>query len=114
MLNSKILDRQLPDLPKEVQFCKKCVVSNQRPRIQFDEHGVCTACRYADIKKNEIDWDTREQLLVELCDQHRSRDGSFDVVVPSSGGKDSSIPRHMPIKGRCELAASLRVSTRFS
>ena len=27
-------------LPEEVKFCKKCVVSNQRPRIVFDNEGV--------------------------------------------------------------------------
>ena len=34
-------------LPKEVKFCKKCTISNQRPRISFDEEGVCSACRFA-------------------------------------------------------------------
>jgi len=76
-------------LPKEVKFCKRCVISNQRPRIVFDEDGVCNACHYTDYKKT-IDWKTREQELIELCDKHRSKDGSWDCVVPSSGGKDSS------------------------
>ena len=49
-------------LPKEVVFCKKCVISNQRPSsvhehtakkedskntINFDENGVCGACNFA-------------------------------------------------------------------
>ena len=53
-------------VPTEVKFCKKCVVSNQRPRIVFDEEGVCSACRFAEHKKNDIDWEAREQELVEL------------------------------------------------
>jgi N-acetyl sugar amidotransferase len=85
----KILDRQLDQLPEEIKFCKKCVVSNQRPRIIFDEDGVCGACKFADIK-NSIDWKTREKELRELCDKYRRSDGRFDIVVPSSGGKDSS------------------------
>ena len=28
----KTLDKQLQDQPKEVKFCVRCVVSNQRPR----------------------------------------------------------------------------------
>ena len=24
-------------LPKEVKFCRKCTISNQRPRISFDK-----------------------------------------------------------------------------
>ena len=29
------------NLPSEVRFCKGCVISNQRPRIVFDEEGIC-------------------------------------------------------------------------
>ena len=47
----KVLDNQLHELPKEVIFCKRCVVSNQRPRITFDQEGVCSACRYAEEKE---------------------------------------------------------------
>ena len=27
------------NLPLEIKFCTKCVVSNQRPRISFDKEG---------------------------------------------------------------------------
>jgi len=91
---TKILDKQLEKLPKKVIFCKRCVVSNQRPRIKIDKEGICSACRYHDEKNNLIDWKKREAKLVELLDKHRSKDGSFDVVVPSSGGKDSAIVSH--------------------
>lgn len=90
----KTLDRQLANRPEEVVYCRRCVVSNQRPRITFDERGVCGACGYAHIKHNVIDWDEREAMLRELLDRHRSRDGSFDCVVPSSGGKDSAYVAH--------------------
>ncbi len=89
-MNSKILDRQLSNLPTEIKFCKRCVISNQRPRMLFDEEGVCGACQYADIKKSGIDWQSREEELSELCKQFRRDDGRFDVIVPASGGKDSA------------------------
>ena len=79
----------------EVRFCKKCVVSNQRPRIVFDDESVCSACRFAEHKKSGIDWSIREEELVKLCNSHRSSDGSYDVVVPGSGGKDSNYVAHM-------------------
>ena len=28
---------KLYNLPKEIKFCKECTISNQRPRISFDE-----------------------------------------------------------------------------
>lgn len=96
-------------LPAEVKFCKKCVISNQRPSsvvefknkpsdpkptIEFDEEGVCSACRFAEIKE-KIDWKRREQELRELCDKFRSKDGSYDCIIPGSGGKDSGFTSHI-------------------
>ncbi|PIQ69030.1 MAG: LPS biosynthesis protein PseA [Candidatus Taylorbacteria bacterium CG11_big_fil_rev_8_21_14_0_20_46_11] len=92
---AKKLDIQLETQPKEVTFCTRCVVSNQRPRITFDDKGVCSACQYAYRKHHDIDWSTREKELRALCDRHRSKDGSFDVVVPGSGGKDSAYTAHL-------------------
>ena len=91
-------------LPAEVMFCKRCVISNQRPSsavefqhsrdskkvtIRFDEDGICDACRYAERKDQEFDWQERERQLVAVCDKYRSRNGSYDCLVPGSGGKDS-------------------------
>jgi N-acetyl sugar amidotransferase len=88
------LDKQLEYSPEKTVFCSKCVVSNQRPRITFDENSVCSACNYAETKKNSIDWKERESFLKDLLNKHRSNDGSYDVIVPGSGGKDSSFVAH--------------------
>ena len=88
------IEGQIQHIPKDVKWCKKCVVSNQRPRIIFDENGVCSGCNNIESKNNQIDWEQREKELVELLDQHRSNDGSWDVIVPSSGGKDSGYVAH--------------------
>ncbi len=82
------------NLPAEVVFCRNCVVSNQRPRIVFDEHGVCSACRYSEYKRSQIDWKERERELQNLCARFRKSDGSYDVVVPCSGGKDGGFVAH--------------------
>jgi len=96
-------------LPEEVKFCKKCVMSNQRPTsaiefkhtinsikttMNFDEHGVCDACKTAEIKDN-INWGMREEELIKLLDKHRKNDGSYDCLVPGSGGKDSAYQAHV-------------------
>jgi N-acetyl sugar amidotransferase len=96
-------------LPTDVKFCKKCTLNNQRPSstvefrnkpgekkkpVQFDDEGVCEACRYVP-KKKLIDWKAREEELFKLCDRFRKKDGSFDVVVPGSGGKDSVMAAHV-------------------
>ncbi|MGE5380687.1 MAG: N-acetyl sugar amidotransferase [Methylocystaceae bacterium] len=96
-------------LPPEVKFCKKCVISNQRPNsaveyqhtadskkatIHFDSDGVCDACRVAEDKGSQVNWEDREAELIELCNRFRSKDGSYDCVIPGSGGKDSFFAAH--------------------
>lgn len=93
-VTDEIFDGQLPKISKTVKFCSRCVVSNQRPRIEFDEKDVCNACRHAYEKHHLTDWREREQQLIRLLDPYRSKDGGYDVVVPGSGGKDSSIVAH--------------------
>ncbi len=99
-MNTNSIDPQLKVQQKEVVYCTKCVVSNQRPRIQFNSEGVCNACLFAERKYgNEIDWKARELELEQLLDKHRSKDGSYDVVVPGSGGKDSIyVARELKVK----------------
>ena len=97
-------------LPEKVEFCVRCVMSNQRPSsaiefknninvkkqpISFDKNGVCDACKYAEKKHTEVDWKEREAELVQLLEKYRSRNGSYDVLVPGSGGKDSVYASHI-------------------
>jgi N-acetyl sugar amidotransferase len=96
-------------MPSEVRFCRRCVISNQRPNstvefkhtrdskkatIGFDAEGVCDACRYTERKRGTIDWQARDRELRELCDRFRKTDGSYDCLVPGSGGKDSFYAAH--------------------
>ena len=103
-------NRALYGLPEEVLFCKKCVISNQRPAsipefkhkknredakyMQIDNEGVCDACKHAEEKKI-IDWEKREEELLKLLDKYRKNDGSYDCLVPGSGGKDSIFQSHI-------------------
>ena len=97
-------------LPNDVLFCKRCVISNQRPNstvefkhtkddkkstIGFDENCICDACRYQEIKAEQIDWERRETALIETLDKYRRNDGGYDVIVPGSGGKDSAYTSHI-------------------
>ena len=59
------------------------------------QDGVCEACRWNLIKENKIDWREREIELETLLDRFRSSDGSYDVIVPASGGKDSVYVSHI-------------------
>ena len=102
----------LYNLPEKIIFCKKCVLSNQRPSSipEFkhirsregasylnidDKTGVCDACAVAEHKDKSIDWELREKELSILCDKHRSKNSDYDCIVPGSGGKDSVYASHI-------------------
>ena len=73
----------------EVTWCSNCLAMSTRPRISFDQRGWCNACQWME-KKKSLDWDSRKGLLHKILDKHRSSNGSFDCLVPVSGGKDGS------------------------
>jgi N-acetyl sugar amidotransferase len=97
-------------LPGKIIFCKRCVMSNQRPAsmpefkhlpdrrsakyMHIDKDGICDACRQAE-KKEDINWSKREEELLKLLDKYRRNDGYYDCIVPGSGGKDSAFQAHI-------------------
>jgi N-acetyl sugar amidotransferase len=102
--------KTLYNLPSEVVFCERCVMSNQRPAsipefkhnrnrdgakyLKINDDGICDACKHAEVKKS-INWVEREQKLKELLDKYRRHDGKYDCLVPGSGGKDSVYQAHI-------------------
>lgn len=81
--------------------CVKCIMPDTRPRLSFDENGVCAACQWHEEKKTKIDWAARMQELQTLCDDIRGKQ-KYDCLVPVSGGKDSSYVAHK-MKHDCKL-----------
>jgi N-acetyl sugar amidotransferase len=96
-------------LPKEVKFCKNCVISNQRPNscvehenkkdslkstIELNLEGICSACVFSIKKQQTINWQEREAELIELCNKFRKNNGQYDCLIPGSGGKDSFYAAH--------------------
>ena len=103
------MKKTLYGLPKKVIFCKKTLMSNQRPSstqefshkslekkntLTFDKKGISESWHYAQQKK-KINFEKREKELLKLLDKHRGKHGEFDCVVPGSGGKDSCYASHM-------------------
>ena len=61
--------------------------------IKFNEEQICSACLFA-AEKSRIDWQKRDEELREVCNKFRKTDGSYDCIVPGSGGKDSILVAH--------------------
>ena len=96
-------------LPKKVVFCKKTLISNQKPTssIEFnhnmkskkktlliDKNQISDSWKYSRIKK-KINFKKRERELFKLLDRHRSNNRNYDCIVPGSGGKDSCYATHI-------------------
>ena len=90
-------------------FCKKSLISNQRPSsaiefkhtskskkktLNIDRNGLSDSWKYS-RQKLKINFKAREKELLKLLEKHRGKHGEFDCVVPGSGGKDSCFASHM-------------------
>ncbi len=72
-----------------MKYCRRCVMPDTRPGIQFDESGVCYPCLTYD-KRKTIDWKARWRELEQLADKYRGRNGDYyDCLITVSSGKDS-------------------------
>ena len=73
-----------------IKYCVECLFPETKPDLQFDEHGVCSACNYFKDRP-KTDWDGRYQELLKIVEKYKNNSGSnWDCIVPSSGGKDST------------------------
>ena len=92
--NSNPTETEATNTTKVLQRCTNCLMAATRPRITFNDEGVCNACTWAEEKK-KIDWAARQKQLEEVCDRFRGKGDGFDCLVPVSGGKDSSYVAYM-------------------
>jgi N-acetyl sugar amidotransferase len=69
--------------------CTRCIYPITRPDSHFDEDGVCSGCRSFE-QRQTINWNLRLGALENLIAEAKGRKAPYDVVVPVSGGKDST------------------------
>lgn len=83
----------------QITWCTCCVYpSISAAPMEYDEQGTCTGCQMSGVKAAipRSEWDRRRELLKEILEQYRCRDGSrYDCVIPVSGGKDSYFQTHV-------------------
>lgn len=68
--------------------CKTCLMPTTRPSTAFVD-GECSACINF-RKRQEIDWGARERKFLSIIGSIPRNGSGYDVIVPSSGGKDST------------------------
>ena len=63
-----------------MKYCTNCLMPETRPRITFNENGICNACEWAG-QKEEVDWESREKNLIELIETSKKRNpGKFQWI----------------------------------
>lgn len=69
--------------------CTRCILPETYPFVELDADGVCRYCRtWKKIQPRG------EQALLDAVAPYRRTDGSPDVIVAFSGGRDSSYGLH--------------------
>ena len=76
----------------ELRRCTRCVLPETMPYIAFDEQGVCNYCHHYKSRNHPR---PKEELFA-LVEPYRRAHGD-EVLVPFSGGRDSSYGLHLII-----------------
>jgi len=76
---------------RKLKRCTKCILPETFPFIEFDEKGECNYCRNYNTKKEP----KSIERLKELVDPYKKEYGSPDILVPLSGGRDSTYALHI-------------------
>jgi N-acetyl sugar amidotransferase len=77
--------------------CVLCLLPETHETITFDSFGVCSVCNNFG-KKQEIDWKARQNALLNLVAEVKSKGSEYDCVIPFSGGKDSTFSLLFAVK----------------
>jgi glucosamine--fructose-6-phosphate aminotransferase (isomerizing) len=86
-------EERLLQFPKpQFRRCTKCVLPETMPYIAFDENGVCNYCHNYKPRNHP----RPKEELFELIEPFRREKGD-EVLVPFSGGRDSSYGLHLII-----------------
>lgn len=89
------MNESLHEPIKGIEYCTRCCVPETQEGVEFDEMGVCTACRSSE-EKMHIDWTAREVQLRTILEDAKSKAGTgYDCILPISGGKDSFFQAHV-------------------
>jgi glutamine---fructose-6-phosphate transaminase (isomerizing) len=90
LLESALLEFNIERI-QSLRRCRKCLLPETFPFIEYDTQGVCNYCNNYKIKNAPKPIDE----LFEIVKPYRHSDGSPDCIVPYSGGRDSTQTLHI-------------------
>lgn len=70
--------------------CNNCLLPETYETLVIDQDGSsCSMCKTTEFKHKNIDWDKRKEMLDGVVEKYRGK-YDYDMIVPFSGGKDST------------------------
>ena len=75
-----------------MKTCKKCLINENYPGIDFNREGICSLCYAEKVFKP---WG--EKKLLEIFLKAKKQNQKYDALVPLSGGKDSTYILHLAV-----------------
>jgi glucosamine--fructose-6-phosphate aminotransferase (isomerizing) len=73
----------------KLRRCKRCILPETMPFIEYDEEGICNYCRnHRPLKQ------LGQEALLEELSPYRKNTGEPDCLITFSGGRDSSYGLH--------------------
>ncbi|MBN2682860.1 MAG: hypothetical protein JXR58_10155 [Bacteroidales bacterium] len=76
-----------------MKTCNTCLINENYPEITFDNSGKCSICsNYKTFRP------LGEELLVKRLNKSKNKKLPYDVLVPLSGGKDSTFVLYLAVK----------------
>lgn len=83
---------------RELTRCSRCILPETFPFIEFDEQGECNYCKHYKPHYLGTDAVQAKQNFIDSLQKYKKGPGAFDVIVPFSGGRDSSYGLHLICK----------------
>jgi len=83
---------------KTLKRCIHCVLSENFPKIQFDENGLCNFCREELFHSTEKQYIEEANIAIaEMFERERDK-SEYDAIVCYSGGKDSTLTLKLAVE----------------
>lgn len=82
----------------QLKRCAKCVMPETHETIIYEpDSGVCSICRQHEYKRERVDWIKKEKEFADIVNSYKGK-GSYDCIIPISGGKDSTFILYSMVK----------------
>ena len=85
-------------MDKTLKRCTHCVLSENFPKIEFDENGLCNFCREELFHSTEREYIEEANVIISKMFEMGKGHSEYDAIVCYSGGKDSTLTLKLAVQ----------------